>query len=204
MKDFYGEHEERFGKITSHLYSMCINSGVLSLHNFVYKDIKNYITQNTKSILDIGFGNGLILNKLANDEKFKNIKFYGLDPSPEMLKIAKNKLQKLKKKMFLKLGSSRIIPFKNKFDIIYTSLSYHHWEKREQAIPKILSKLNKNGLFVIYEYDKDARIKFNLLRGHMLSQDAFKDISFKGFKKIIKKKNHIIKIEFKQISTKQK
>lgn len=200
MKDLYKKHEEKFGKITSRIYSACINMGVLNLHSFVYKDIKKRIISSSspKAILDIGFGNGLILWKLAGGMEKIRIDLYGIDPSPEMLKIAKERMAKYDYSANLKLGSSRIIPFKQKFDIIYTSLSYHHWEERESSIPYILSKLNKNGSFIIYEYDKDARTRFNLMHGHMISEEDFKDLSFKGFKKIVKKSQHIIIVEFKK------
>ncbi len=203
MKDLYKKHEERFGKVTSRIYSACINLGVLNLHSFVYNDIKKRITPSSKAILDIGFGNGLILWRLAKDMKKRGIDLYGIDPSPEMLKIANERMAKNKYNVNLKLGSSRIIPFKQKFDIIYTSLSYHHWEKRESAVPYILSKLNRNGSFIIYEYDKDARTRFNLMHGHMISEEDFDSLSFKGFKKIIKKSQHIIIVEFKKLENLQ-
>ncbi|MCL5106214.1 MAG: class I SAM-dependent methyltransferase [Candidatus Marsarchaeota archaeon] len=200
MKDLYEKNEERFGKITSRIYSACINTGVLKLHGFVYNDIKKRIAPSAKAILDIGFGNGLILWKLAKDmKKTSGARLYGIDPSPEMLKIAKNRMAKKKGyDVNLKLGSSRTIPFRQKFDIIYTSLSYHHWEKRESAIPYILSRLSRNGSFIIYEYDKDARTRFNLMHGHMISEEDFKGMAFKGFKKSVKKTQHIIIVEFKR------
>lgn len=197
MRDLYKEHEEKFGRITSHIYSGFVNLGVLKLHDFVYKDIKKRINRSTKSILDIGFGNGLVLEKLAKDKAAGKIELYGIDPSTEMLKIAKGKSAKTGHKINLRLGSSRLIPFKKKFDIVYTSLSYHHWKDRESAIPYILKRINKNGSFIIYEYDKDARIEFRLMHGHMISKGDFKDLSFKGFRVKIRKSQHIISIEFK-------
>ncbi|MCL4383292.1 MAG: class I SAM-dependent methyltransferase [Candidatus Marsarchaeota archaeon] len=198
-KELYKKNEEHFGKITSHLYSFAVNLGFLKIHDFVYKDIIKNIKQNTKSILDIGCGNGLILKKLAEDKKTKNIRLYGIDPSEEMVKIAEKKLKKLNKKAVFKLGSSRLISFKRKFDIIYTTLSYHHWSKKEQAIPYILSKLNKNGSFIIYEYNKNIGNKFTLMQGHKIDENEFEKLDFKKFKKIIIKTQDIIKVEFKNI-----
>lgn len=190
--------EEHFGKITSHLYSFVIDLNILKLHEFVYKDIIKNMKPNIKSILDIGCGNGLILKNLAKNKKVKNIDLYGIDPSEEMIKISESKFKKINKKVNLKLGSSRIIDFKIKFDVIYTSLSYHHWNNREKSIKYILDKLNKKGSFIIYEYDKDKKSFFNLGHNHMIGINQFKNIEFKGFKKNITKNQDIIKIEFKK------
>ncbi len=198
ISDLCEKNEEHFGKITSHLYSFAIDLGILKLHNFVSNDIIENINSNTKSILDIGCGNGLILKKIASNKKVNNISLYGIDPSEEMIKISKNKLKKMNKKVNLKLGSSRKINFKIKFDIIYTSLSYHHWNNREKSIKYILNKLNKKGSFIIYEYNKSKKSFFNLGHNHMMNKKEFKNIMFKGFKRNITQDQDIIKVEFKK------
>ena len=76
------------------------------------------------SILDIGAGPGKL--SLMVSQKFPHAEFFAIDPSLYMVKVEQKNFEKAGIKASCKPGSSRDIPFDNKFDLIYTTLSFHH------------------------------------------------------------------------------
>src|SRR3989344_9427447 len=89
------------------------------------KIIKENIKINSKTtLLDIGCGTGI------STESFK-CKAKGIDPSKEMISIAKNKN--------LIHGYAEKIPFKNKsFDVIVSVTAIHNFKDQEKALDEML------------------------------------------------------------------
>lgn len=106
--------------------------------------------ENTKHMkaLEIGCGTGLVtlnLNKI-----FKEI--YCIDTSEEMIKILNNKVQENNIK--------NIHPVLNdiiniKFDVIYSSMVFHHIENIKHELKRIKNLLNSNGYLIIIDLDED-------------------------------------------------
>lgn len=71
------------------------------------KEVKAFLDEQTGNVLDLGAGTGKYLQKI------KNGKMYLLDFSEEMLKIAKNKSEKLKIPAEFVLTNSSKLPFKD-------------------------------------------------------------------------------------------
>ena len=191
--DYYKKGEEKFGFVSSRLYSFGSSRSMQKFYFFIAKDMGK---EKPKSILDIGAGPGDLALKLS---KIKNAKVYCVDPSPSMMKVAENKFIKNKaKNIEYKLGSSRYIPIKDKFDIIVTTISFHHWKEKENSIRYILKRLNENGKFVIYEfcYDKLNTLQKLSIGKHSLSIKQAKSYKFKGYTKKIDIINKIIKVSF--------
>jgi 2-polyprenyl-3-methyl-5-hydroxy-6-metoxy-1,4-benzoquinol methylase len=118
-----------------------------------------------------------------------------------MADIAINRSKKIGiKNIYYKLGSSRNIPFKTKFDIITTTLSFHHWKKKEESINYLLKRLNKNGILMICEfsYEKLTKIQKLVMGKHSLSKVEAKSYQFKGYTKKINIYKNIIIISFKK------
>lgn len=148
--DYYLPDEERFGFFTSHMYNMFTGFGPMKkFHQFVTRGI---LSGNPGKILDIGFGTGQALKKILQGDR--DIMAFGVEPSPTMFKVAGRKLRAFSKegKVKLALGSSRNIPFNEKFDIIYSSLSFHHWKNQEESVLNVLNYLNPGGEFKVFEY----------------------------------------------------
>jgi ubiquinone/menaquinone biosynthesis C-methylase UbiE len=191
--DYYKNGEEKFGVISSRLYSFGSSRSMQKFYCFISKDIKK---EKPKSILDIGAGPGDLAIKLS---EIKNTKVFCIDPSVSMKKIAENKFAKRKiKNIEYKLGSSRYIPIKEKFDVIVTTISFHHWKEKESSIRYILKRLNEKGKFIIYEfcYDKLNAIQKMSIGKHSLSIKQAKSYKFRGYKKEIEITNKIIKVSF--------
>ena len=83
-----------------------------------------------------------------------NSRIYAIDPSKDMIVIARNRARDTKNLHF-DLGSSRYVPFKRKFDVIFTTISFHHSARKEQSLMYLSGLLSKNGELRIYEFNKD-------------------------------------------------
>lgn len=187
--------EENFGFIKSYLYGFTWRWRRKFIE-LVANDVKS---RNPKSVLDIGCGTGEILNLLTN----LGIELYGIDPSPFMLKIAKERItgwQQEGSSVHLMQGNSRIIPFERTFDLIFSSLSFHHWRDRESCIPNILKRLGDIGEFVIYEYDREtmSRLRASIMRKHALSENEVRGLNFDGYRKSVEKASSMIIVRFKK------
>jgi len=107
---------------------------------------------------DIGCGNGLIIPEvLKNGAK----KYFGLDISSGLIKIAKNKYAtEIKKgKAELQVGNALKLPYKNnKFDVIFSFAVMHHLPGQENHL-KFLQEINR----VLKPGGKAVIINWNLL-----------------------------------------
>ncbi|MCL4396817.1 class I SAM-dependent methyltransferase [Candidatus Parvarchaeota archaeon] len=191
--DYYKKGEERFGVISSRIYSFGSSKSMKSFYSFIADEIKNY---RPKRILDVGAGPGDLALLLS---KMKNIEVYCIDPSASMKRIAERKFTKNEiKNVKYGLGSSRHLPFNEKFDLIVTTISFHHWKEKEKSIRYLLKKLNKKGIFIIYEfcYDKLNGFQRMSIGKHSLSIKEAESYRFKGYKKNIEVIGKIIKLSF--------
>ena len=122
-------------------------------------------------VADIGCGPGLLIEYFYNKGLLDNVsKFYCLDYSENMLKIAQRKILKLcKNKCIALLGNAELLPFKNKsIDFLFSISVINLIDNYEKAISefrrvsknafvssiKKLRQVNINGK-LIGENDKD-------------------------------------------------
>ena len=97
-----------------------------------------------KTVLEIGVGTGRIAIKTAPLCKM----FYGIDISEKTIEKAKFNLCKF---LNIKLICANFMSYEflNKFDVIYSSLTFMHIENKQEAINKVASLLNNNGIFAL-------------------------------------------------------
>lgn len=74
----------------------------------VLQEIKNE-NKKKKIIIDIGTGSGCLIISLAHNLKLDNIKYFGIDISPQALKIAKKNSQKYKLNKIIKFISGDLL-----------------------------------------------------------------------------------------------
>jgi len=98
-------------------------------------------------VLDVGCGTGTMLSKLSGE----SVKV-GLDISPKMIAKAK---EKLGTNCYLCAGDSETLPFRDEsFDVILSSLSFHHYENPEAVVAEIRRVIRKGGRLLICDvYD---------------------------------------------------
>jgi demethylmenaquinone methyltransferase/2-methoxy-6-polyprenyl-1,4-benzoquinol methylase len=114
----------------------------------VVKIVKN---GQPESILDIATGTGDLAINLAETNASRIV---GLDISPGMLNIGKEKVKskKLDSKIEMILGDSENMPFEdNTFDAITVAFGVRNFETLDNGLKEILRVLKPGGTFVILE-----------------------------------------------------
>lgn len=106
--------------------------------------IDNMQLNKSKTVLEIGVGTGRIAIKTAPLCKM----FYGIDISEKTIERAKVNLCEFQN---INLICADFISynFLNKFDVIYSSLTFMHIENKQEAINKVATLLNNNGIFAL-------------------------------------------------------
>ncbi len=99
-------------------------------------------------ILDIGCGTGYSLLWLSKQVKW--VQLFGVDLSPEMLRIARAKLQKEKVKAPLKQASVDKLPFQSDtFDYIVCTSAFHHFPDQIKALQEMKRVLKNGGVLLL-------------------------------------------------------
>lgn len=111
------------------------------------KDLVKYIGNGKATLLDIGCGTGILLEQLM---KKKNLRLYGIDISPEMVKIAQKKFSGFNVK--IKRGSVSRLPYKsNTFDYVTCSSSFHHYQDSRKSLQEMVRVLKHKGKLIILD-----------------------------------------------------
>ena len=113
--------------------------------NCMYQEIIDRVRNlEGDKILDLGCGNGNIINLLKKERKAD---YFGLDISENMIEEAKKKCGEDVK---FTVGDSENLPYQDgQFDIIICNASFHHYTKPEVAIKEIKRVLKSGGTFIL-------------------------------------------------------
>jgi demethylmenaquinone methyltransferase/2-methoxy-6-polyprenyl-1,4-benzoquinol methylase len=106
---------------------------------------------NPKTVLDIATGTADLAINLA---KTSAERIVGLDISPGMLEVGKQKIKKkeLDRKIEMVLGDGEKLPFEdNSFDAITVAFGVRNFENLEQGLQEIYRVLKPKGIFVVLE-----------------------------------------------------
>ncbi|NQV92026.1 class I SAM-dependent methyltransferase [Candidatus Woesearchaeota archaeon] len=121
--------------------------------DFVLKHIE--ITNPNAKVLDAGCGTGTLAMELL--QKHPGIHFNGVDADEKILTIARKKTSKIKfSKAFLQK-----LPFEDdSFDIIYSSLVFHHIPSKDKvkSMKEIYRVLKSDGYFLLSDFGKPKNI----------------------------------------------
>lgn len=117
--------------------------------------IKSMELNSSKEVLEIGVGTGRIAQKVIPYVK----KFTGIDISIKTIEKAKEHL----KGDNVELICNDFIDFKftKKYDVIYSSLTFMHFQDKTIVLKKIKSLLKNNGIFVL-SIDKNQEEYINM------------------------------------------
>jgi len=122
-----------------------------------YKAILDNINlEHNDILLDIGFGNGYLINKLFKENI--PIKIYGIEISNDMINNASKKYKKIIGNGYLKLYSENIVntSFENEqFNKLYTVNTIYFWNDLEKCFSEIKRILKPNGIFLNAIYTKE-------------------------------------------------
>ncbi|GCC10756.1 hypothetical protein IPdc08_00791 [archaeon] len=162
-------------------------------------DLANFLKDNldeSKTVLELGCGTGANLEKIYSlNLEFK--KYLGLDFSPDMLKIAKNKFRNNSIVEFRETDITELDDIKEQFDIIICIIVISHLQSRPDFVNKSQRLLNKNGNFFLILHTKpEWYINFWLFpfiwlsRMSLISDDEIK--KFENIKVINKYSGNLI------------
>ena len=122
-------------------------------YNAILKHMK---LEPNDTVLDIGFGNGYLLNKLFKQNN--NITIYGIEISNDMLNRVRNRnMEKINNgtlKLFLE-NISKTAFMENTFDKIYTVNTIYFWNELDKCFSEIKRILKHNGIFINVFYTKE-------------------------------------------------
>jgi ubiquinone/menaquinone biosynthesis C-methylase UbiE len=100
-----------------------------------------------RTCLDVGCGTGALLLMLGHHRE--DAKFFGIDLSDQMIKIARSKLGE---KVNLSVCDSEKLPFDNEqFDLITCTFSFHHYPKPSATLSEMRRVLSPNGRIIIVD-----------------------------------------------------
>ncbi|OGM60217.1 16S rRNA (cytosine(1402)-N(4))-methyltransferase [Candidatus Woesebacteria bacterium RIFCSPLOWO2_01_FULL_39_10b] len=110
--------------------------------------------EHPKSILEVGTGTGIHAEWFLRNYENNKFNFTGVDLSPDMLSVAKKRLQYFidKGKAKLKVANALSLPFKNEaFDFVFCVATIHHLEYPETGIREMVRVLKSGHKLVVVE-----------------------------------------------------
>ncbi len=123
-----------------------------------YRDVTEEVSSKASSgkILDIGTGPGRIPLEIAR--RSRNLEIEAIDISPAMVRIASKNAKDadLSGHVQFRYGSAESIPFEDGyFDLVISTLSFHHWAKPTECLKEIHRVLRNGGEAWIYDLRRD-------------------------------------------------
>lgn len=103
------------------------------------------------AVLDVGTGPGVLLVELA--ARRPDLRLTGVDLSADMIAAATRNLGPFGERASAHVGDVTGLPFPDRsFDLIVSSLSLHHWDDPEAAVPELARVLRPGGQVCIYDF----------------------------------------------------
>jgi ubiquinone/menaquinone biosynthesis C-methylase UbiE len=103
------------------------------------------------AVLDVGTGPGVLLVELAALRP--DLRLTGVDLSADMIAAATRNLEPLGHRARAHVGDVTSLPFADQsFDLVVSSLSLHHWDHPEAAVPELARVLRPGGRVLVYDF----------------------------------------------------
>jgi ubiquinone/menaquinone biosynthesis C-methylase UbiE len=103
------------------------------------------------AVLDVGTGPGVLLVELA--ARRPDLRLTGVDLSADMVAAAVRNLAPFGERAGARVGDVTSLPFPDRsFDLIVSSLSLHHWDHPEAAVPELARVLRPGGRVYVYDF----------------------------------------------------
>ena len=128
--------------------------------NEAVKESFKFLNQVDIKILDVACGTGdMVKNWIENSNKYnKKIKIKGIDPSEEMLNIAKKKFPDIE---FIQNYATELLFDNDNFDVVSISFGIRNIIETQKAMDEFYRILKRKGILLILEFTKsDKKNKF--------------------------------------------
>jgi len=99
------------------------------------------------AILDIGCGTGLLLRRAARH--FSSSKLTGIDAAEEMIRVAQSSVPEGIPVHFMHAFAEQLPFAARSFDLILTTMSFHHWSDQAKALREVRRVLVPGGVFAL-------------------------------------------------------
>jgi ubiquinone/menaquinone biosynthesis C-methylase UbiE len=132
------------------------------------------------ALLDVGTGPGVLLVELAALRP--DLRLTGVDLSADMIAAATRNLTPFGERASAHVGDATNLPFPDRsFDMVVSSLSLHHWDHPESAVPELARVLRPGGRVYIYDFPfapfdtlADAARNHSVLNGNSPERTLFR------------------------------
>jgi ubiquinone/menaquinone biosynthesis C-methylase UbiE len=119
----------------------------------VHENLLNWLEEAhiaPKRVLDVGCGTGALLRRVA--ERFPDAELVGVDVAENMIKVARAKAHDGFPGQFLQAPAEKL-PFEaDEFDLVLSSICFHHWRSRSEGIAEISRVLRSGGYVCIADH----------------------------------------------------
>lgn len=134
----------------SRFYNFLSTRVLRGFYRSLARDVADAAPENAE-ILDIGTGPGVLLAELARVRP--DVRLTGIDLSADMVTAAQRNLAPYGDRAQARVGDVTDLPFADRsFDLIVSSLSLHHWDHPEAAVPQLARVLRPGGRVHIYDF----------------------------------------------------
>jgi ubiquinone/menaquinone biosynthesis C-methylase UbiE len=131
-----------------------------------------------ETVLDVGCGTGT-LSLLAKTEAGDRGKVYGIDASPEMIAVARQKALQQPQAVDFQTGVIEALPFADgTFDVVLSSLMFHHLppDLKQHGLMEIYRVLKPGGRLIVVDMTRPStllqRLGILALAHHQLKTDV--------------------------------
>ncbi|MBO0867053.1 MAG: class I SAM-dependent methyltransferase [Micromonosporaceae bacterium] len=134
----------------SRVYDFVARRVLRVVYRRVAADIATVAPQGAQ-VLDVGTGPGVLLVELA--ARRPDLRLTGVDLSADMVATARRNLTPFADRARAHVGDVTSLPFEDQsFDLIVSSISTHHWDDPEGAVPELARVLRPGGRVYIYDF----------------------------------------------------
>jgi ubiquinone/menaquinone biosynthesis C-methylase UbiE len=134
------------------------------IRRIIIRELKRHHPHGT--LVDIGCGPGYLLVDMVR--VFNNLKFIGVDISPQMVEKAIGNITRkgLIERVSFQVGDVQGLPFQsNSLDFVVSTLSLHHWLQPKQGFDEVLRVLKPGGRFLVFDLKRNSsRLAYCVIR----------------------------------------
>ena len=124
-----------FSGRSSRVYDFLARRVLRRLYRHIADDLVAELPQNAE-VLDVGTGPGVLLVELAR--RRADLRLVGVDLSADMVAAATRNIAEFADRASARVGDVVELPFDDgSFDVVVSSLSMHHWDHPDAAVPEL-------------------------------------------------------------------
>jgi ubiquinone/menaquinone biosynthesis C-methylase UbiE len=146
----HGNRPAIFAGRPSRIYDVVARRLVRPLYRRIAEDLADAIRADG-DVLDVGTGPGVLLVELAR--RRADLRLTGIDLSADMVALAERNTREFGDRVSTRVADVVELPFPDdSFDVVVTSLSMHHWDHPDAAVPELARVLRPGGRLYVYDF----------------------------------------------------